>query len=300
MKSSGRFRPDIKEVARMWTALSEQERRDWDNKAREEERRQFQELKDRTESGGGTSAEGEEVSVAAGGGDSDEEDRSLLALQLPFGAPPRRARETHQSAPECRACLGSAVNSVPLPPAARVTKIIKLNGDLLKISRDACFLTARVTELFLERAVVEAAGEAARGGRKTVTLKDIITSMRNHPNPESLQAFVGAPAARRPRSCRPACTSASTSSTSSTGTSTSAAIYRRARPAPQTSCCCRPARRSRPRRPSPSPSARPPRRSAHRPRPARGARRRRRRRQRLRRRARRGRRGRAERRVVCF
>ena len=110
-----------------------------------------------------------------------------------------------------------------------MTKIIKLNGDLLKISRDACFLTARVTELFLERAVVEAAGEAARGGRKTVTLKDIITSMRNHPNPESLQAFVGAPAARRSRSCRPACTSASTSSTSSTGTSTSAAIYRRAR-----------------------------------------------------------------------
>ena len=80
----------------------------------------------------------------------------------------------------------------PAPRAARVTKIIKLNGDLLKISRDACFLTARVTELFLERAVVDAAGTTSKAGRKTVTLRDIVTSMRGHPNPEALQAFVGA------------------------------------------------------------------------------------------------------------
>ena len=81
----------------------------------------------------------------------------------------------------------------PLAPcAARVTKIIKLNGDLLKVSRDACFLTARVTELFLERAVVDAAGTTSKAGRKTVTLRDIVTSMRGHPNPEALQAFVGA------------------------------------------------------------------------------------------------------------
>ena len=80
----------------------------------------------------------------------------------------------------------------PASYAARVTKIIKLNVDLLKISRDACFLTARVTELFLERAVVDAAGTTSKAGRKTVTLRDIVTSMRGHPNPEALQAFVGA------------------------------------------------------------------------------------------------------------
>ena len=84
------------------------------------------------------------------------------------------------------------------PRAARVTKIIKLNGDLIKISRDACFLTARVTELFLERVVADAASTTSTAGRKTVTLRDIVTSMRGHPNPEALQAFVGAPPPPRP------------------------------------------------------------------------------------------------------
>ena len=71
-----------------------------------------------------------------------------------------------------------------------MTKIIKLNNDLVKISRDACFLMARVTELFVERSVIEAAGTTARAGRKTVMLSDILASMRNSPNPEAMQAFV--------------------------------------------------------------------------------------------------------------
>mmetsp|Transcript_41288 Transcript_41288/g.99194 ORF Transcript_41288/g.99194 Transcript_41288/m.99194 type:complete len:254 (+) Transcript_41288:53-814(+) len=154
LKAAGRDRPDIKEVARLWNLLPEQERREWDNRAREAEKLYIQELRDRPD---GASAEGEEAGVSQAGDESDEEERNLLALQLPF---------------------------------ARVTKIIKLNGDLLKISRDACFLTARVTELFLERAVVDAAGTTSKAGRKTVTLRDIVTSMRGHPNPEALQAFV--------------------------------------------------------------------------------------------------------------
>lgn len=155
LKAAGRDRPDIKEVARLWNLLPEQERREWDNKAREEEKRYIQELRDRPD---GASAEGEEAAgVSQAGDESDEEERNLLALQLPF---------------------------------ARVTKIIKLNGDLIKISRDACFLTARVTELFLERVVADAASTTSTAGRKTVTLRDIVASMRGHPNPEALQAFV--------------------------------------------------------------------------------------------------------------
>ena len=84
LKAAGRDRPDIKEVARLWNLLPEQERREWDNKAREEEKRYIQELRDRPD---GASAEGEEAAgVSQAGDESDEEERNLLALQLPFGA----------------------------------------------------------------------------------------------------------------------------------------------------------------------------------------------------------------------
>ena len=115
--------------------------------------------------------------------------RSAAAGAAPLGA-------THHPPP-------TTALPYPAPRAARVTKIIKLNGDLLKISRDACFLTARVTELFLERAVVDAAGTTSKAGRKTVTLRDIVTSMRGHPNPEALQAFVGAAPPRPPPRSNP-------------------------------------------------------------------------------------------------
>ena len=114
-----------------------------ESKAREEEKRQIEAIKERVEAG----ASGESVEEAEAGDEiapeDDEEDKNLLALQLPF---------------------------------ARVTKIVKLNNDLVKISRDACFLMARVTELFVERSVIEAAGTTARAGRKTVMLSDILAS----------------------------------------------------------------------------------------------------------------------------
>lgn len=140
----------------MWSGLPEQERREWETKAREEEKRQIEAIKERVEAGASGDVEeaeaGDEIAP-----EDEEEDKNLLALQLPF---------------------------------ARVTKIIKLNNDLVKISRDACFLMARVTELFVERSVIEAAGTTARAGRKTVMLSDILASMRNSPNPEAMQAFV--------------------------------------------------------------------------------------------------------------
>ena len=74
----------------MWNLLPEQERREWDNKAREEEKRYIQELRDRPD---GASAEGEEAAgVSQAGDESDEEERNLLALQLPFGAHSSRGR----------------------------------------------------------------------------------------------------------------------------------------------------------------------------------------------------------------
>ena len=83
LKAAGRDRPDIKEVARLWNLLPEQERREWDNRAREVEKLYIQELRDRPD---GASAEGEEAGVSQAGDESDEEERNLLALQLPFGA----------------------------------------------------------------------------------------------------------------------------------------------------------------------------------------------------------------------
>ena len=47
MKSAGRHRPDIKEVTRLWSVLPEQEKRDWENKSRDEEKRQMELLKER-------------------------------------------------------------------------------------------------------------------------------------------------------------------------------------------------------------------------------------------------------------
>jgi len=58
------------------------------------------------------------------------------------------------------------------------------------MSKEATFAIGKATETFLERCVWEAARVTHREGRKTISFKDVVNSMRQHPIPEALQFFV--------------------------------------------------------------------------------------------------------------
>lgn len=105
------------EMLPLWKALPDNERREWEDKASEEQKRYLQECTERVAAGASASAagDGDEPSV------SGLED---LPVQLPL---------------------------------ARVTKIIRLNKEVMKAGRDACYLITKATESFLERSTWEAA-----------------------------------------------------------------------------------------------------------------------------------------------
>jgi len=86
-------------------------------------------------------------------------------------------------------------------PMSRITRVLRNNRDIGKIERGAIFTIAKATESFLERCVWDAARVTSRSHRKTIALRDLITSMHEHTNPESVQVFLGAhrPSTRAPR-----------------------------------------------------------------------------------------------------
>ena len=86
-------------------------------------------------------------------------------------------------------------------PMSRVTRVLRNNRDVGKIERGAIFLIAKATESFLERSVWDAARVTSRSNRKTIMLRDLITSMHEQANPESMQVFLGA--RRHPRRTSP-------------------------------------------------------------------------------------------------
>ena len=63
----------------------------------------------------------------------------------------------------------------------------------MKIGRDACFLVTKAAEQFLERATWDAARSTIRNQRKTIAHRDVVASMREHANPESMQIFYEVP-----------------------------------------------------------------------------------------------------------
>eukprot|EP00326_Haptolina_ericina_P039743 CAMPEP_0181232816 /NCGR_PEP_ID=MMETSP1096-20121128/35967_1 /TAXON_ID=156174 ORGANISM="Chrysochromulina ericina, Strain CCMP281" /NCGR_SAMPLE_ID=MMETSP1096 /ASSEMBLY_ACC=CAM_ASM_000453 /LENGTH=209 /DNA_ID=CAMNT_0023327201 /DNA_START=6 /DNA_END=635 /DNA_ORIENTATION=+ len=139
------------EIVQQWKALPEVERRDFEDRATEEQKRYLaaciKERQERCTADEAVEEEGDEPTMGA------EE----LAVQLPL---------------------------------ARITKIIRLNNEIVKIGRDACFLVTKATEQFLERATWEAAKATTRAQRKTIFCRDVVASMSEHPNPESMQIFI--------------------------------------------------------------------------------------------------------------
>jgi len=146
-------------VLQHWKALSEQERKEWEDKAAEEQKRYLQECIERASSDPSALADSGESEGESEGGDGEGADAGDDVLTLRV-------------------------------PQARVTRILRCNKDIGKISRDACFLVGKATEDFLEQCVADASRVTARSGRKTIMMRDIITSMREAKNPDALQIFL--------------------------------------------------------------------------------------------------------------
>ena len=157
----------------MWKALLAEEKKEWEERAaaaREVYLRECVEKEQAKKDAGAGAGDGEGEGEGEGEEDEDEEvpkkgaggripeaDEEWLAVQLPM---------------------------------ARVSRILRYNKDVAKISRDACFLVTKSTEAFLERRVSDAARLTARQNRKTIMLKDLLTSLEQSDNVDALQYFI--------------------------------------------------------------------------------------------------------------
>eukprot|EP00316_Scyphosphaera_apsteinii_P009057 CAMPEP_0119326412 /NCGR_PEP_ID=MMETSP1333-20130426/68333_1 /TAXON_ID=418940 /ORGANISM="Scyphosphaera apsteinii, Strain RCC1455" /LENGTH=253 /DNA_ID=CAMNT_0007334719 /DNA_START=95 /DNA_END=856 /DNA_ORIENTATION=+ len=168
LRQNGRLKLPTKEVMAHWKALSEQERREWEDKATEAQQKYLKECMERAAAAcdGEDEVEGKREAQGDADGDMDCEN----------------SEDGHVNDDDDMQTL-----TLPL---ARVTRIVRCNKDIGKIGRDACFLVVKATEHFLERCVTEALRATARRNAKTIMLRDILTSMRERPDRESVQIFL--------------------------------------------------------------------------------------------------------------
>lgn len=160
LKQAGRIRVTTNEVVEYWNALNDKDKKPWEEKAAAACAAYFNECTERAlEDGGEEEEDGEEEGDAGDGEGEDDEDEN---------------------------------DSTPALPLSRVKRIIRLSAES-QMSKEATFAIGKATETFLERCVWEAARVTHREGRKTISFKDLVNSMRQHPIPEALQFFVGAP-----------------------------------------------------------------------------------------------------------
>jgi histone H3/H4 len=169
LKQSGRTRVSTNEVMDYWRALSDAERKPWEDKAAEACDTYFRECTERAQEG---EAEGEEEEPEDEGGDEGGDE----------GADGEE--------------LGEGADTALAFPLARVKRFIRASmestKDVSKFGNEATFATVKSVETFLERCVWDAARVTQRKGRKTISFQDVVTSMRTHAIPEAMQFFVGA------------------------------------------------------------------------------------------------------------
>ena len=169
LREAGRQRVSTNEVMDYWRALTDAERKPFEEKAAEACAAYLEECTQKAM----LTAEGE------GDGDGEEEaDEDDEEYKADEGG------EDDDS--------GSGGELTPMVPLSRVKRIMMLNtADAPKNwGREPTFCVAKGVEFFLERCVWDAARVTGREGRKTISFRDLVTSMRQHPCPESLQYFV--------------------------------------------------------------------------------------------------------------
>lgn len=167
LRASGRQRVTTNEIIEYWRNLSDAERRPYEEKAAQhcsaymEEctQRERQRMADGDANDGGEGEEDEVDDADGEGGDGDAEGgKGEAALHF---------------------------------PVSRVKKVITQGLEMPRnFGRESIFAVTKSVEFFLERCVWDAARVTAREGRKTLSFKDVVTSMRQHPCPESMQFFV--------------------------------------------------------------------------------------------------------------
>uniref|UniRef100_A0A7S4F5T9 HMG box domain-containing protein n=1 Tax=Chrysotila carterae TaxID=13221 RepID=A0A7S4F5T9_CHRCT len=166
-----------------WNALADADRKRWEQKATEAQERYLSECMKRSASAVEGDAEADGDGDAEGDSDGEGDDDAAAKRD------PRDDADGEMLKLEL--------------PQSRVTKVVRCNKDVGKISRDANFLIAKAAEFFLERRVSETALETARQHRKIILLRDFIAALSLNKNPQALQVFIGAHARRTPpkRAC---------------------------------------------------------------------------------------------------
>ena len=161
LREAGRMRVSTNEVIDYWNALSDAERKPFEEKAAQACAAYFEECKERALEGDDGEEDEEEDEDGGEGGDGGDGESG-----------PSEARNM-------------------FAPLSRIKRIIRLNSDVPTLGREATFAVTKSTETFLERCVWDAARVTSREKRKTIMFRDVVASMRQHPCPESMQFFVG-------------------------------------------------------------------------------------------------------------
>ena len=172
LRQAGRMRVSTNEVMDYWRALSDADRKPWEDQAAKACAAYLEEVMQRAKE-----LEGDE-------GDDDEDEEPADQ-----GGEDGGAEGADEDAASC------------ILPISRLKKIVRANTEVPTLSKEAVFGVGKATETFLERCVWDAARVTSREKRKTISFRDVVTSMRQHPCPESMQFFVGEPPRMPPPPC---------------------------------------------------------------------------------------------------
>ena len=171
------------------------ERRRYDELAAEEQRRYLQECTDervaRMQSGADADDDGDNNADADDGdeGEGPAVSDELLALQLPIGRVTRVIRNNKDVGKVSREgafCIAKAraPTRAAWPPDRLRSSLPQL---FPRSDPHATCATCQSAEAFLSRCVWDSARVTSRHSRKTLMLRDFMSALHEHPNPEAVQ-----------------------------------------------------------------------------------------------------------------
>ena len=168
LKAAGRLRISTNESVERWRALSEAERRVFEAEAAAEQEAYLQECTQRFLDTDAEAGEDEDA-------DDVEDDHG---------------DDANEGAGDAEDGEGSSADGAIGFPVARIKRIAQASGNNeYAIGREATFLVAKAAEIFLERCVWGAARVLGQTSRKTLMAADVVSALRMHPIPESMQFF---------------------------------------------------------------------------------------------------------------
>lgn len=172
-EAGGRPRANAVEIYDKWTNLPEDERKPWEDLAAKAQEDYLRECTQRCMAA--TMDEGE----GADGADDDACDDDAQECGDDDG---QEEAQDHQS---------RLFEATMMLPHSRVKRIAQgVDDSPATFSKEAVFTTAKAAEAFMERCAWAAVRMTGKESRKTISVSNLVSSLKLHPIPEVVQFFV--------------------------------------------------------------------------------------------------------------